>query len=348
MKYKVSLSGWGRFFNIPCSVVDEYIKLASASQIKVLLYILCNGESFTTEEISENTGVKASEVDDSVVFWCKNNVLKVDGISEEAATLKKETPANSSENTAIKPSASVLSSEVVSAVSAKVEKSPRLSPSQLDEIISKNKDLQNLLLQTQDVLCREITYYDSHTLVELFSDYGFSSPSIILLLEYCKVNGKISSGLAYLKTIAKDWISRDIITYADVEAEIIRLTEAAKIENKITRAMQLQGRLSTKQKSYIKEWSDNKYSIDLIMLAYDRCLDNIQKVEFKYINSILSSWNEKGIKTVEQAENEQVPEFKRRQRKPQSSLSENKEHSYDLKEIENHALMHTPKLKKKG
>ena len=84
------------------------------------------------------------------------------------------------------------------------------------------------------------------------------------------------------------------------------------------------------------------------MLAYDRCLDNIQKVEFKYINSILSSWNEKGIKTVEQAENEQVPEFKRRQRKPQSSLPENKEHSYDLKEIENHALMHTPKLKKKG
>ncbi len=348
MKYKVSLSGWGRFFSVPCSVVDEYIKLASASQIKVLLYILCNGESFTTDEISDSTGVNTSEVDDSVVFWCKNNVLKVEGISEEIPLQKKELSVNSSENIEIIPKASILSSEIISAVSTKVEKSPRLSPSQLDEIISKNKDLQNLLLQAQEVLGREITYYDSHTLVELFSDYGFSSPSIILLLEYCKVNNKISSGLAYLKTIAKDWISRDIITYADVEAEIIRLSEAAKIENKITRAMQLQGRLSTKQKSYIKEWSDNKYSIDLIMLAYDRCLDNIQKVEFKYINSILSSWNEKGIKTVEQAENEQVPEFKRRQRKPQSSLPENKEHSYDLKEIENHALMHTPKLKKKG
>lgn len=347
MNYKVALSGWGRFFNVPCSVVDDYLKLASASQIKVLLYILCNGESFTTDEISDNAGVKPSEVDDSVVFWCKNNVLKVEGIEPDK---KEHIPAKSIENAIEKTEThniSVHSSETVSNTSAKVEKSPRLSPTQLDEIISKNKDLQNLQHQAQEVLGREITYYDSHTLVELFSDFGFSAPAIILLLEYCRQKDKVNSGLGYTKTVAKDWLSRDIVSYADVEAEIIRLTEAAKIENKIIREMQLQGRLSTKQKAYIREWSDNKYDIDLIMLAYDKCLDNIKKVEFKYINSILTSWKEKNIKTVEQAQNEQVPEYKKRQAKNDTVQSETKVHSYDLKEIENHSLMHTPRLKKK-
>lgn len=341
MNYTVSLNGWGRFFNVPSSIVDKYIKLASEYQLKVLLYILCNGQSFTTNEISQNTGIKEADVDDSIIFWCQNGVLKVEELQNFSSPVKTAEYSGNEKN--VISESTVLSAEVVSPATGIVPKSPKLTPKQLDEIISKNDSLQKLQIQAQEILGREITYYDSCTLVKMFSDYGFPAASIILLLEFCKAKGKVDSGIAYTKRIAKDWLEKDIIDPSDVEAEIIRLSEAMKIENRITREMQLQGRLSNKQKAIIKEWVNNKYNIDLIMLAYDKCVENIQKVEFNYINAILCAWKDKKITTVKDAENEQVPEFKKASNKRNSSDS-TKQHSYDLNEIEKHALHNTPKL----
>lgn len=351
MDYSVSLSGWGRFFNVPCSVVDDYIKLASSQQLKVLLYILCNGQKFTTEIISKETGVLPADVDDSIVFWCQNNVLKIQSIEQSNDEEKNTIPAikstieiNASENDKI--ISTVLSSETVSPVSNKVLTTSHLTPKQLDEIISSQPDLKELMLQSQEVLGRELTYYDSKNIVELFSDYGFPATSIILILEFCRTKGKTDSGIAYTKKLAKDWLEKDILSPGDVESEIIRQTELMKIENRLAKLMQIEGRFSTKQKAVIREWVEKNYSIELIMCAYDRCLDNIFKVEFNYINKILSSWKEKGITTVEAAEKEELPSFKNR-KQAKNTVDEGKEHSYDLNEIEQFALMNTPKLKTK-
>lgn len=35
MNYKMNLGAWNSIFAVPCSVVDEHIKLAGAAQLKV-------------------------------------------------------------------------------------------------------------------------------------------------------------------------------------------------------------------------------------------------------------------------------------------------------------------------
>ena len=40
MTYKLGVSGFGRFFNVPCGAVDNYLKLASGDLYKVLLAAL--------------------------------------------------------------------------------------------------------------------------------------------------------------------------------------------------------------------------------------------------------------------------------------------------------------------
>ena len=46
----------GTMFGVPHVVADNFLKLASGKQIKVLLYILrCSGRTVSDEEISRNT-----------------------------------------------------------------------------------------------------------------------------------------------------------------------------------------------------------------------------------------------------------------------------------------------------
>ena len=40
MNYNINLGGWNSIFAVPSDVVDKYIKIASGSNIKVLLYFL--------------------------------------------------------------------------------------------------------------------------------------------------------------------------------------------------------------------------------------------------------------------------------------------------------------------
>lgn len=46
----------------------------------------------------------------------------------------------------------------------------------------------------------------------------------------------------------------------------------------------------------------------MIRLAYERTVEKIGKLSFPYIDSILSSWYKKGIKTPRQASEESRPQ----------------------------------------
>lgn len=79
MEFKTNSGIWGTMFGVPCIVADNFLKLASDGQIKVLLYILrCSGRAVSAEEISVNTGVAPEQAADAVMFWQQANVLTSD------------------------------------------------------------------------------------------------------------------------------------------------------------------------------------------------------------------------------------------------------------------------------
>ena len=76
MEFMINSGVWGTMFGVPHVVADNFLKLATSDQLKVLLYILrYSGRTITDEEISRNTGVSLSDVADSVMFWQQVNVL---------------------------------------------------------------------------------------------------------------------------------------------------------------------------------------------------------------------------------------------------------------------------------
>jgi len=336
MNYKINFKNWGSNFAVPSSVVRKYMLNADEGYIKILLYILSEGEgSFITTELSEKTGVSENDIYEAVGFWASKNIISCDDISPEEnkkdkGSIKAQSPEKAkiiSEIEAVDPAAESISKKV----------SVRYSPKDIEKIVDESPELKFLMDNSQIILKRPIKYSEQGSLINLFEYYGFSAASILMLLEYCEKIGKTSIG--YVEAIAKSWFENEIIDHIAVEREIIRLLDKNKLEKKIAAEFGIETKLTPTQIAFVEKWAKLGFDIDIISFAYEKCVDSTNKLSFPYINKILESWAEKGFKTREQIGAEKAPQNKRSKTKPQ------KEHSYDLEEFYRLALNSTPDFK---
>jgi DNA replication protein DnaD len=42
--------------------------------------------------------------------------------------------------------------------------------------------------------------------------------------------------------------------------------------------------------------------MELIHYAYEKCLENTEKLSFEYINKVVTSWHMEGLKTIEEVD----------------------------------------------
>ena len=82
MNYNINLGGWNSIFAVPSDVVDKYIKIASGSNIKVLLYFLRHcGELLNDEIIATALSMNEEDVKDALTFWVQVGLLTMsDGV----------------------------------------------------------------------------------------------------------------------------------------------------------------------------------------------------------------------------------------------------------------------------
>ena len=76
MDYTVHMGGFGQMFGVPNAVVDQYLKLSTPSQLKVLLYLLRhNGQQVEQSEISEALSVSDELVEEALLFWSQTDLF---------------------------------------------------------------------------------------------------------------------------------------------------------------------------------------------------------------------------------------------------------------------------------
>ncbi len=327
MNYYIECTNFKRFFSVPCSVAEKYLKLASSDAIKVLLYILSTDTSnFTSEDIMKATGLDSIyKVDDSIIFWKNANVLIENNNSMSGVETNKNTTTDIAEK----------KDEKVKQLSPQKALAVKYSPKDIALIVDKSDDLKFLMDSVQSVLKRPINYTEQGGLINLHQYYGLPSTVILMLVDYCNQIGK--SNIHYVETIAKSWCEEGITTHEAAEAELIRMIERNTFENKIKNAFGITNSLTPTQKEYISKWKSLDMSLDMITYAYEKCLDNINKLSFPYINRIIEGWESNGYKA-----REDVIET---QKKSKSDNKDSDVHSYDLDEFYRMAINNTPDFK---
>lgn len=324
--YKIDFDRWGRFFNVPCNIVDEHLRLADGDFVKVLLCILSgSSSSVDSAELAKLSGVKEPRVNDAVHYWADLGVIKVEGIKQ-------------SERPAVAVSAAAVKKEPAPAKEKPVRTSLIYSPRELANKLNENEDLKFVVTEYEKIKGTVIKDNEIMGFINLIEYYGFDAQSLMLLIEYCHKLEKHS--IAYLEKMAKDWFDRNIVSYPEVEAEIIRQSMIRSYEYKAAKAIGLEGKPSANQSEKIRQWNEKGISIDMLKIAYDKCMDAISKPSFRYIAKIVDSWFAEGLTSVQAVKEHDTAKAGKQTDK--ASKGENENTSYDLDEWERFAKSFDP------
>lgn len=302
MKYGFNCGIWGNVFAVPCVVADK-LKLVDGSYLKVILYLLRNnGMDFEKEEIAMALDLSEEVVDEALLFWQQSEVLPETGELPEVnnifsvpdTSLKSDYREHQEEyTTQIKPR-NLYSSEGLN-----------ITQSEISDMLKSNSVLEKLFHEAEKYF-GVLNFSIQRSLVWIYQYLGLSPDVIMIMIQYCFSINK--SYVWDIDSLALTWKKNGIDTPEQACKEVIRLNEA--FENmsfitKIKRMFEMGRNPIPKHKQIMINWKNEKYSDELIQFAYHKALDQTgypQRIPIEYIDTILKSWKQKGIETLEQAE----------------------------------------------
>ena len=322
MKYKVNWDSGG-VFAVP-DLAADCLKLASGKAVKVLLYILKNKTDHIDPEAFADIGISAEDAEDAISYWQQVGLLYT---GESAPAAIEEAPKKSPPPAVPESSAAQI---------AKDRAAKMISPQEIAERTEKSPEIKSLFDAAESAFGKLLNYTEQRTLIWIHDYYSLSPDLLLMIMEFAKQINKASMG--YVEKIAISWHENNITTHEQAEREIMALQSYFSAEGQVAARLELGRRLTPTEKKFVHEWTDSGISIDLIVYAYEKTIDNIGKVKFSYMNKILTDWREKGIKTVLEAKSD-IKELA-------ADISDKKDgdHSYDLDLLVAHAMNNTPKI----
>ncbi len=251
---------------VPARVVDGLIGVATAAQLKVLLFLLRYDKlAHDSASIASFCNLKEDEVDAAVDFWIKERVF-----AKEQGKLR-----------------------LVSAVKTVQSKElPRVQPTIVLE--ETDEDFRGLIGEVQRISGKMINSTMVSLLYNMSENLHFSNEMILQLVAYCISIDKFT--YRYLETVAVDWYDSGINTFELAEEKIRTLENNRKLELRLARAFGIATAFSAKQREAIAQWNGWGLTEELILEAYNRCMDNKGQMSFAYIGKILEEWNKMGWK----------------------------------------------------
>lgn len=317
MSYTINPAALNTMFAIPAKAVDNYIKLASASQLKTLLWIYRHSaDAIDAEKISSAIGYSVPDVNDALVALCQWDVIKND---DNSISPLPDPEQKTSAKAVFEPLPSVKPSN------EQVAKRCREDP----VIFNMFQDIEKLLGQTLG--------YDSRCILIMMHDhYGLPAEVIYMLIDYCNSIGK--NGFSYISKVGKDWGEKEIDTIEKADEQIKILNSCNRLWKKFAKMAGIQNPQPTSsQSAYLRTWAQEmKFNVEMIYLAYEEMLNYSSRISFAYMNKILSNWHTKGLKTPEAVEKDKQ-DFKENMANGKKKNNTAKKTSYDIDEFNRRA-----------
>ena len=271
MDYYINPSVFSAVFPFSSEVVDKYLKLAKGEHIKVLLYIMRNNaNNLTVEQISTETDVSVYDVKEALMFWADADLLVLN--SQET---KKQAPKNIV-NKVLKP--------------------------QREDVAKRGLEdpkIRYLLNETQLKFGRNLKTNETSTLVWLYDDQGLDVSLILLIVQYAVTHNKVN--MRFIESVATDWLNKGIDSLSEADEELRKLAIGEQAWAVVQSAFGIERRKPSKKEielslKWIDEW---KISKEMLLAAYEVCIDAKSKFSFPYIAKIIENWHEKGYKKPE-------------------------------------------------
>lgn len=322
MNYTMNLGAWNSVFAVPCTVVDQHIKLAGSVPLKVLLWVLRHaGEAFEAADAAKALGIDRAEFSDALLYWQQAGLL-----AEQGGMLS---PVPQSAQPQQQQVQSPPVPEPTAAPVHKILSRPQKADNAfVAQRMAESTEIACLMQEAEQILGRLISNGDSATLLMIHDDFGLPADVITMLLQYVVSIGKANT--RYIEKVAMNWADEEIFTHEKAEEKLRRLDENKKAWRTVEQALGIAHRSPTSKEEafaavWVNEWG---FAVPMLHEAYERNVDATGKFSPSYMNKILERWRRDGIATLEQAKKEQEDRAARKSDKPTRAAT------YDIEEYE--------------
>ena len=298
MQYKVNLAALDSSFKVPNALADNFIKLANPKHMIVLLWVLRHADCpKSAEEIAGELHFDKALVNEAIFYWIDNGFIVPEGFSgipQSAAPAKEATAAPQAQQpTADTPAAKKPAHALGYAMADDADILARAKES---------PEFEYLLQKSQQIFGRTISKAERSMLLTLTDYYGLPAEVILMLIKYAVLSGR--TGTRYIQTVGESWAEEGITTLESAEAKIKQLNKTNRLWRSFSEQAGIPYKNPTKKQEalflkWTKEW---KMPVELLACAYEKMLDSIDKVNYTYLDKIVTTWHEAGIKTTTQAE----------------------------------------------
>lgn len=298
---------------IPDIFFSEYLSGLSGDYIKIYLYIMFlskYGKDIKLTDLSKKLNIPLKVISDGLKCLEENNLIlkKANGyiiVDLQEATLNNLYTPNLT-----------LSKEKV-------------------EQTAKNKARAKVIEHINNMYFQGIMGPSWYNDIDLwFQKYGFDEQVMIALFTYCY--NKSAMHRNYVQTVAEAWYSNKIKTYNDLDLYYQKQENLNKFKKTIAKKLGKYNGLTQYEEAYIENWVINYgYDMSVIEIALKRTTSR-QNPTFDYINSLITSWHERNLKTP--AEVNTFIEQRKAQQKAIKDLNANanvKKQSFDQRNYDN-------------
>ena len=334
MTYTWNMRLMGDVFVLPGDIVDNHLRLAGSTQLKVLLWCArCGRGEFDAQACSAAIGVSPADCVDALQYWLQTGVLTENGAPASGpAAPPKPAPAPTAPST---PSPAMR-------VMPPVQARPAAVKPQMNEVVKRQQqsaDFAGLLTTVEARLGRPLSHGDMSTLLYLLDTAGLPAGVIMMVVGYAVTVGK--ANMRYIEKMALDWADREITTVDRAEQEMLRLERRRQAIGHIQALFGLTQSPTFAQVESAYKWvCEWQMPDELIQLAGKQCIERCGKFQFGYVSKILEHWHTDGLKTLDQVK-------QAGQAGAAKTSKPRKTTSFDLDAYDEMALRYTPVYKSK-
>ena len=303
MDYNINMGVWGNVFIVPCAVVDDYLRMASPKAVKVLLYLMRNnGRIISISTAADAVRVSEEDVEDAVSYWEQTGLITTDAVpscavkialaEESGSTAKMTEPSE-----AITPAPEASGSEP--AAKLKKSSSAGLTPKEIADRLASSPEVKYLYAAAETIFASPLNHTQQRSLILMLDYYGLPADVILMLIQYCSSIGK--TGMGYIETIARSWSEDGITDHTAAENAVMLMERSHTYSARLKSALEISRKLTSREQQYINSWAKSGISVELIVYAYEKSAEAINKLSFSYMDKMLMSWLADGITTPEAA-----------------------------------------------
>nr|WP_300093363.1 DnaD domain protein [Sedimentibacter sp.] len=316
--------------------INDYMPLAEGTYVKVYLmgykYARDKQSNFNNETIAKDLKLPLSDVLNAWAYW-----------ESEGIVIKHETEDEYNYIIEFVNLKQLYIDNVYKHIAKNI---PEKNYVDSQELIARNRNQENkeMMEEIEEMFGRPLKINEKQKIVTWLNTYKTKPEIMTQAFSYC-INNKKVKRFSYIESVVSAWHDEGVDDIESMVEYLEKRNDRFSMYSRISKALGFNRTLTEAEMKTIDKWFDWGFSMDMIL----KCLENSTKINnpnINYFDSIMSSWNEKGFRNIEDLANDKKPEVKTKSPVKETQKQKNKFHNFDQK-IKNYSEQELEEIARK-